>query len=182
MRSLPAKVDEPMYQAVLEFAKEISDNPNMSKAVRILLATGLQHKKGLAKKFKKIGEASMAIEEQRDLGKIQRLLMSSGFSAWNLGQALEKIDRMPLPEEKKERLRDAARMFDKHKSDTGNKILEMYEVFYQEPEKPSFPEKFWKKRCQGCPYVGKLEFCLKNCRVDNGRFLQKWHKLQERNK
>lgn len=175
MRNLPAKVDETMYRAVLEFAKEISDNPNMSKAVRVLIASGLQHKKGLAVKFKKIGEASMAIEEQRDLSRIQRLLMSTGFSAWNLGQALEKIERMPLPEKKKEKLTEAARMFDKHKSETGNKILEMYHVFYEKPEKPSFPERFWKVKCVGCPYVGKLDFCLQNCRMKQGKFLQRWN-------
>ena len=94
--------------------------------------------------------------------------MSSGFGGWNLGQALEKIDSMPMPEAKKEVWRSTAEFYDKFKSTKAGKVAELIKVAFPSVERKKIETRIemrWKtEKCKGCMHIGDKKFCYLHCK------------------
>ena len=75
-------------------------------------------------------EAMRLIRDYKAASQLMKMVMSAGFSGWNLGQALEKIENMPMPEKFKDSLRNTAKIYDAFKSNGAKKIVKLMPTAY----------------------------------------------------
>jgi len=165
-------LDEDLDRALSEFCQKTGERPSMvirkaleefiiNKAEKVIPRLSAQVM--LNKRYKEFKKASQ----------LMKLLYSSGFGAWNLREALEKIDRMPLTEAEKEKLRETAEHYNKFKKNGSSEIVKLLKTAFptlsdiveQKKRRPTLLEFLWKNRCKGCSNIGNEEFCKNFCKM-----------------
>ena len=165
-------LDEDLDRALSEFCQKTGERPSMvirkaleefiiNKAEKVIPRLSAQVM--LNKRYKEFKKASQ----------LMKLLYSSGFGAWNLREALEKIERMPLTESEKEKLRETAKHYNKFKKNGSSEIVKLLKTAFptlsdiveQKKRRPTLLEFLWKNRCKGCSNIGNEYFCKNFCKM-----------------
>lgn len=163
-----AHIDEVLDDALQKFMRKTGQR--ISPVIRNALEEYIIEKAGktIPKESARV-KAERIVKEYKIAGQMMKMVMSAGFSGWNLGQALEKIETMPIPEKQKDILRETAELYNAFKSNGASELRKLMPIAFPrvkyEKQKKSFLEFLWKTDfCKGCTYIGNPDFCKSNCK------------------
>jgi predicted DNA-binding protein len=167
---IPVHLNDEQKKALDEFCKKTG--AKHSHVIRQALTEYIIEKASTTiPKESAIVEVQQIEKDYRLAGKAMKMVLSSGFSGWNYRQALEKIDNMPLTDEKKEPLREFASYYNNFKSDKGGKLAQLVPVAFPKyklkKKELTVIEQRWKSdKCKGCPNLEKHDkkFCYTMCK------------------
>lgn len=132
-------------------------------------------------------EAKQIMKDYKEAGQLMKLVMSSGYGNFNLQQAYEKIERMPIVEKQKEEIREIAKFYDAFKRNGGSKVVKLIKTAYpsiklgEKTREDKFLVAMHRYYCKGCFYIGKDEHCKKYCKKFRALLYGKSRKGDEHN-